>query len=123
MPRAPAAGPEDLQAALCALARAIADSLDLKEVWDRVATACRLVVSFDAMGISRFETPDRIRVHATVGDPDGRLEEIVFTRADFSPGLRPEEMGVLILQDAQQEMDPSFRLDRMMLERHCRSLL
>ena len=123
MPRAPAAGPEDLQSALSAVARAIADSLELREVWGRISDACRLVVPFDGMGISRFETPDRIRVYATAGDPNARLEELVFTRADFSPALRPEEMGVLLLRDAKEEMDPAFRLDRLMLERGYRSLL
>jgi transcriptional regulator with GAF, ATPase, and Fis domain len=117
-------GPADLQAALSSVARAIADSLELKEVWDRVADACRLVVAFDAMGVSRFEGDDRVRVYATAGGLDAaRLQERVFTRADFSPALHPGDMGRLVLLDCQREMDPAYLLDRTMLETGCRSLL
>ena len=48
----PDSEPEDLDQALSSVARAIADSLELKEVWGRVADACRAVVPFDGMGIS-----------------------------------------------------------------------
>src|SRR6185295_7629662 len=50
MPRPPEQGAEALQTALSSVARAIADSLELKEVWDRVAEACRTIVPFDGMG-------------------------------------------------------------------------
>jgi transcriptional regulator with GAF, ATPase, and Fis domain len=117
------AEPEGLHAALSAVARAISDSLELREVWDRVADACGVVVPFDGMGVSRFETPDRIRVYATAGDPGANLEEALFSRSDFSPRLQPETMGELIVEDAPRELDASFRLDQRMLERGYRSLL
>jgi transcriptional regulator with GAF, ATPase, and Fis domain len=124
MPRGPDTGPEALQTALSSVARAIADSLELKEVWGRVADACRLVVPFDGMGVSRFEAGERVRVYVTAGDPAARLEEVVFGRHDFSPVLRPAwDRQVVLINDAEREMDGAFAVDRRMLERGYRSLL
>src|SRR6185295_15503575 len=64
MPRPPEQGAEALQTALSSVARAIADSLELKEVWDRVAEACRAIVPFDGMGVSRLQPGDVVRVVA-----------------------------------------------------------
>jgi transcriptional regulator with GAF, ATPase, and Fis domain len=117
-------GPGDLQTALALVARAIAHSLELRDVWDRVADACRLVVPFDGMGISRFEPGDRIRISATAGDPAATdLQEVVFARSDFSPRMRPENPGSLVIEDAERELDPAFALDRRLLERGYKSLL
>src|SRR5262245_2232568 len=105
-------GAADLQDALSVVARAISDSLVLKEVWGRVATACRVVVPFDGMGIGRFEPPDKVLVAVSYpATPD--LEEVAFSRSDFSPRLRPRDdlTGVLVVEDARAELDPSFRLD------------
>jgi len=125
MSQAPESRPEDLHTALSSVAHAIADSLELKDVWDRVADACRAVVPFDGMGVSRFEAGDRIRVYVTAGDPAAtNLEEMVFARTDFSPRLRPDDVWhIVLVEDAEREMDPSFLLDRRMMERGYRSLL
>jgi hypothetical protein len=64
MDRLPAA---DLQSALAEIARAIADSLEVRAVWDRVADACRLVVPFDAMGIVRLQPDGSVRAVAAAG--------------------------------------------------------
>jgi len=49
---------DDLGEACAAIARAVADSLDLSEVVGRVAAAARLVVAFDAMGVWHARAPD-----------------------------------------------------------------
>src|SRR5262249_19884842 len=125
MSQAPPPGPDALQTALCAVARAIADSLDLKAVFERVADACRAVVPFEAMGVSRLEPENRVRVYVTAGDPAARaLEEIVFAETDFSPELRHASEGrVVLVRDAEREMDAAFAVDRRLLERGYRSLL
>jgi hypothetical protein len=48
-------GHSQLHVALASVARAIAESLEVTEVWDRVASACRTIAPFDAMGIVRLE--------------------------------------------------------------------
>jgi hypothetical protein len=49
----------ELQGALAAVARAIADSLAVREVWDRVADACRIIAPLDGMGIIQLESGAR----------------------------------------------------------------
>ena len=60
-------GPERLHAALASVARAIADSLDVHEVWDHVAEACRVVAPFDAMGIVQLEPEGKVRAIGAAG--------------------------------------------------------
>jgi transcriptional regulator with GAF, ATPase, and Fis domain len=118
-------GREDLQKALSSVARAIADSLELKEVWPRVSDACRAVVPFDAMGVAQFQPADRVRVLVAAGDPAARdLQERSFARDDFSGPLWPREENFLVLvREAAQELDPSFAADHEIISRGFRSLL
>jgi transcriptional regulator with GAF, ATPase, and Fis domain len=124
MPRPPEFGAEALQTALSSVARAIADSLELKEVWDRVADACRAIVPFDGMGVSRLEG-ERVRIVAVTGTPAAdQLVETVFARADYSPRLWPAaDDYVLIIDDAPKEVDPAYAVDRHVLARGHRSLM
>ena len=59
--------PSDLHAALAGIARAIADSLEVRAVWDAVAEACRVLVPFDAMGIVKLESDGTVRAVAAAG--------------------------------------------------------
>jgi transcriptional regulator with GAF, ATPase, and Fis domain len=115
----------DLQAALASVARAIADSLDLKEVWDRVAEACRSVVPYDGMGVSRVEPGDRVRVTAATRMPAAEhLTEIIYKRSDYSPIYWPDSDDFLVLvNDARTDLDPGFAVDRDVVERGFRSIL
>lgn len=101
--------PGDLQTALSSVARAIADSLELTEVWGRVADACRAVVPFDGMGVSRLEPGDRVRIAVAAGDPAAQgLQERIFARSDFSPRNWPRESFLVLIGDAALEsLDPS----------------
>jgi transcriptional regulator with GAF, ATPase, and Fis domain len=125
MRQPPSSGAGDLQAALSSVARAIADSLDLKDVWDRVAAACRTVVPFDGMGVSRVEPGGRVRVVVAAGITAVQsLAELVFARADFSPRLWPDADDYLVLvDDLPADLDPAFQVDRNLIDRGFRSLL
>ena len=68
MPDPRGSGPADLQVALASVAQAIADSLEVRQVWDRVAAAFRAVVPFDAMGIVQLEPGGRVRAVAAAGE-------------------------------------------------------
>src|SRR5262245_32045514 len=115
----------DLQAALSSVARAIGDSLELPEVWGRVADACRAVVPFDGMAVALMESPERVGLYATAGMPEARdLEQASFPRAAYSPALWPvEDDFLVVIRDCDRELDPSFPVDRTVLERRFRSLL
>jgi transcriptional regulator with GAF, ATPase, and Fis domain len=125
MAEAPGFGPEELRVALSSVARAIAESLELTEVWERVAEACRAVVPFDVMGVSQFLPADRVRVLVAAGDPAAReFQEGVFGRNEFSPAFWPdEEEYVLVVNDAERELVLSFRVDRELVELGYRSAL
>ena len=58
---------EGLAPALSAIARAVAESLSLKDVFSRVAEAARLALPCDTMGVNVSENPDL--------PPDARPEE------------------------------------------------
>jgi hypothetical protein len=68
------------------VAQAIADSLELKEVWGRVAGACRTVVPFDGMGVAQLEG-DRTRTLVVAGDAQAMERTAEMREAIFSFGV------------------------------------
>ncbi|MCC8361742.1 sigma 54-interacting transcriptional regulator [Lysobacter sp. A6] len=114
-----------LQAALAGIARAIADSLEVRAVWDRVADACRTLVPFDAMGIVKLERDGTVRAVAAAGEDSLKaLEGAVFARNDYSPAYWPDaDRFLVVIRDAGVELDPAYPLDRLTLEKGYRALL
>jgi len=101
----------NLGEACAAIARAVADSLDLGEIIGRVAAAARLVVPFDAMGIWHATEPDAPLslipgpgASSHVGPPDRPLR-----RSDHSPKLWPDADALpACIADASAELDRAF---------------
>src|SRR6185295_3476077 len=123
----PAAPSGDLQAALSAVARAIAQSLELQDVFDRVAEACRSVVPFDGMAVARLLPGGRVHLHVTAGAPPeeaARLASLVRHRSQFSERNWPttDDFTVLI-GDIQKELDPDFPVDREAMATPFQSLM
>ncbi len=123
---------EKLGHALSAMARAAAESLELKEVFSRVAEAARQVLPFETMGVSVAHDPEvpfedlesvTFSVFAVAGDT--RASEIgQYRRSDVSPGLRLKEIGkVSRYSDVQTQLEPSFLLDSRIQSLDCRSLM
>ena len=123
---------ERLVVALSAIARTAAESLDLKEVFSRVAEAASDVLPFEVMGVSVAQNPEipfedlenvTFSGYAVAGDAS--IEEIgQYRRSDVSPGLRLHEIGkVSRHSDVTTALDPSYELDRRILKLNCRSLM
>jgi transcriptional regulator with GAF, ATPase, and Fis domain len=114
----------ELHDALASVARAIAESLEVTEVWDRVAGACRSIAPFDAMGIVRLEG-DQVRALGAAGDEPFRvLLHRFYPRAGFSPKLWPDaDRFVVLVGDAPVELDPSFDNDRRLIAAGYRAVL
>ncbi|HEY6066212.1 MAG TPA: GAF domain-containing protein, partial [Thermoanaerobaculia bacterium] len=123
-----------LAPALSAIARAVAESMSLKDVFSRVAEAARLALPFDTMGVNVTENADlpldampedeAFSVYSAVGE--GGIEEIGlrYRRSDVSPKLRVVEMGKVVRHsDVATQLDPSFELDRRAIELGSRSLI
>jgi len=120
-----ATAPLELQAALAGIARAIADSLEVRAIWDSVADACRAVVPFDAMGIVQLQRDGTVRAVAAAGEDSVKsLEGAVFPRDGYSPAYWPDEDRFLVvMKDAGAELDPAYALDRLTLERGYRAVV
>src|SRR5436305_1832544 len=101
--------PETLASALGAMARAVAESLDVKEVFARVADAARAVLPFDGMVVVRVED-GTLAVHSFVGDSEGPPQTM--RREDFSPRLWEEITRDSRIDDLGDLLDPAFAIDR-----------
>jgi transcriptional regulator with GAF, ATPase, and Fis domain len=115
----------DLHSALAAVARAIADSLEVRVIWDRVADACHTIVPFDAMGIVCLEPGGVVRAVAAAGPPEAKkLEGSVYPRAAFSPKFWPDADRFLVLvDDVETGLDMAYPIDKLMLANGYRSAI
>jgi hypothetical protein len=118
--------PPGLGEACPAVARAIADSLEPRDIIRRVADAARLVIPFDAMGVWLAAGPDDPLsliagpgASSRVGPSDRPLR-----RSDHSPKLWPDG-GALpaCIDDATAELDPAYAGDRVVIELGFRSAM
>jgi transcriptional regulator with GAF, ATPase, and Fis domain len=125
MAATPPSAEDTLPQVLSTIAHAIASSLELKEVFSRVADACQLLLPFDGVGLSLLEPGGRVRVHAVAGDPSTmERENLSVARSDYSPRLWPDAARfTVIVRDAPRELDASFFMDRDLLSRGYRSML
>ena len=125
---------EGLGPALSAIARAVAETMSLKGVFTRVAEAARLALPFDSMGVNVTENPDLppdampedevFSMYSVVGEQGLEETGLRYRRSEVSPQLRLAAMGeVRRHSDVTQQLDPSFALDRRVIEMGCRSLL
>jgi transcriptional regulator with GAF, ATPase, and Fis domain len=113
--------PDQLPEVLGRIARVVAESLDLKDVFARVAEAAADVLPYDNMIVMRAEPGDVVVLHAfvgtTAGKPaDARLDE-------FSPGLREILRTGGRIDDLAAVLDMSFPLDRRTHEDGMRSCI
>jgi len=131
-PLAGASRQEKLGHALSAIARAVAESLELKDVFERVAKAAQEVLPFETLGVSvahdpevPFEDAESARFSAYASSGTAKVDQIgEYRRADVSPALRLNQIGkVARYDDVTKVLEPSFLLDRRIRELDCRSLM
>ena len=88
-----------------------------------MAAAARGLLPFDRMGLSRRDGPDSLRVLALVGEEPAVVTGERLMLVDLSPALRPGPTRVRRIDDAAQELDEAFALDRRVVEQGARSIL
>jgi transcriptional regulator with GAF, ATPase, and Fis domain len=133
-PRTRPSREDGLGPALSAIARAVGESMSLKDVFSRVAEAARLALPFDNIGVNVSENPDlpldampedeTFSIYSVGGE--GGMEELGqrYRRSDVSPQLRLPDMGrVARHSDVTAQLDPSFLFDRRVMDLGCRSLI
>ena len=101
--------PDPQFAVVSRIARAVAETLELKDVFARVAEAAAAVLPFDGMTVLRREGPDTFVLHTYVGIIPDRPRTIRLE--DFSPAIRPLTTGVKRVDDLAGVLDPGFFID------------
>jgi transcriptional regulator with GAF, ATPase, and Fis domain len=121
---------------LAEIAEATAETLDLQDVFERVATAVRRIVPVDRMGVVRIVDGESVVLHA-ISVLDGPLPPGASGKcacspiehyqptplASWSPRARPRVGPMPRVDDAVVELDPAFPFDRRAIERGVRSVL
>jgi transcriptional regulator with GAF, ATPase, and Fis domain len=111
-------------ATVAAVARLIGETLELRQVFARVATAALGALSFDRMSVLLLDGADGLRHYAvavTAADGAGDEEGRVRRRDDCSPRFWREFVVDRI--DTRSELDPAFPRDREILDAGIRSII
>jgi transcriptional regulator with GAF, ATPase, and Fis domain len=108
--------------ALGKIARAVSETLELKDVFARVADAASVILPFDGMAVLRAEG-GVMTLYSLVphrGDPKPPKAMVL---EDFSPAIRPRPGHTLRIDDVPSVLDPGFSVDHHFAEDGVRSLL
>jgi transcriptional regulator with GAF, ATPase, and Fis domain len=106
-----------LAGVLSEIAETASETLELQEVFDRVATSVRKLIPFEDMGVVRVFEGERATVPATTvvacraHDPDSWQSRPL---TDWSPRIRPRPRSNRI-DDARRELDGTFPMDSCIL--------
>ena len=115
--------PDPLVGVLTEIARIVAETLSLPEVFERVAGVARRVLPFEAAGVGRLvEGPALLSWGAALSsapaEPEWRIE-----MGEISALLWPSGAETRRIDDARDVLDPSLRADRRVLDSGARSIL
>jgi transcriptional regulator with GAF, ATPase, and Fis domain len=102
---------------LSEIAAIASETLELREVFPRVAAAVRRVIPFDDMGVVRIVEGDRLVLHATTMQDPARCEEAsqAMVLDAWSPRWRPRPGPNFRIDDARAELDRSYPMDAKVL--------
>jgi transcriptional regulator with GAF, ATPase, and Fis domain len=114
----------DLTHVLAEIADTASETLELQQVFDRVAASIRRLIPFDEMGVVRILDGEWAVVHATTvhAKKPTRCSKPAPLTA-WSPRMRPRPGPVARVDDAPAELDPAFPVDADILSGGVRSSL
>jgi len=104
---------------LAEIAEIASETLELQDVFDRIANSVRRVIPFDDMGVVRILDGDRAVLHAATApcaNPEGKRFEPMPLSA-WSPRWRPHPGPTRKIDDARAELDPSFPMDAEVMKK------
>ncbi|HKA37496.1 MAG TPA: sigma 54-interacting transcriptional regulator [Thermoanaerobaculia bacterium] len=115
---------ESVARVLAKIAETASETLELQDVFDRVAGCVRELIPFDSMGIVRILDDGRAVLHATSGpraSPAAAGLELPLTA--WSPRWRPRPGPYPRIEDARADLDPTFPMDAEAVEGGVESVL
>jgi transcriptional regulator with GAF, ATPase, and Fis domain len=108
------------------IAETASETMDLQEVFDRVAAAVRRLIPFDNMGVCRILEGQYAVLHAATvshqAEPEAECTE-PRPLTSWSPRMRPRPGSIPRLDDAAVELDPAFTFDATLIEQRVRSAM
>jgi transcriptional regulator with GAF, ATPase, and Fis domain len=111
-------------AALAGIGRTLGGSLNVREVFDRLAEAVRPALDFDNMGIALVtESGREVELFVEVTNKPNPVEPWRVGAADFSQAERIFAGESLLIHDTHAELDRRFAFDRLILDGGGRSAL
>src|SRR5262245_8651096 len=104
---------------LSEVAEIASETLELRDVFPRVAAAVRRVLPFDNMGVVRIVDGERAVLHATTVEHQScesceDYSESASLSA-WSPRWRPRSGPMVRIDDARAELDPGYPMDAKVL--------
>ena len=123
---------------LSEIAEATSETLELQDIFGRIATAVRRVIPIDHMGVIRILDGTVVRMATTFGMwatwKDGQIQTGSAPCTDpgcmrpcslsmWSPRIRPRPGAIARVNDAPDELDPDFEGDRHILAEGVRSTM
>src|SRR5258706_3545845 len=102
---------DQLASVLRRIAGAVSSSLDLKEVFGRVAEATAEVIPFDAMTVTRHDREGVFEIHSLVGTVKGPPLETSIE--EFSPAVMEFFVAGGRTNDFESLLDVAFPQDRL----------
>jgi len=117
--------PRSVITALTEIAEAASETLELQEVFNRVAMAVYRLIPFDNIDVVRVIGGHSAVVHATTAECkiNERACSGPVSLSEWSPRIRPRPGPIARLDDAEAELDPGFMIDSRILEAGVRSAL
>jgi transcriptional regulator with GAF, ATPase, and Fis domain len=126
-----------LAEALAEIARAISKSLDLKQVFSAVADGARRVLQFDGMGVNVLDGPDKPSLMQELESGDATYHNYAVAGSSPSPQLVGPQLRIgdaswalrgkiaerTRYHRVPEDLDPSFKIDKLVIETGSRSLL
>ena len=106
---------ESVAGVLAEIADIASETLELDEVFDRVADSVRKLIPFENIGVVRIVDGEHVVLHATTLDCGGKCLEPV-PLAWWSPRWRPRPGPNARINDARAELDTAFPMDARVLE-------
>ncbi len=108
--------------ALGEITRIVSETLELREVFRRVAKASAKVLPLNTMAIIHIESDRTLRLYSHTQSDLAEPPRSI-SLEDFSPSIRPSLDSVHRVSNLAAIMDPSFFVDRELLARGSRALL